>query len=216
MVIMSNSEQPQEPGKALYQRDKTAQEPKVSVDTETKPKPKPKLRKAFVPKKLVKITDKPQEYRTRHIRVSTLESANIFRQALIDFQKELASEPIDDPDKLFHDQTKVENYFIRIAKKYSTCSTKVLGGDLDWVYKGMNIQPAATFGGLEMKKEGIVTSELIDAITQSEKYVIPEPIKTKLGYHIILSCETRDRVEKEKPKMPLQPKSAPAGTNIPT
>ena len=213
---MSNSEQPQEPEKALYQRDKTAQEPKVSVDTETKPKPKPKLRKAFVPKKLVKITDKPQEYRTRHIRVSTLESANIFRQALIDFQKELASEPIDDPDKPFHDQTKVENYFIRIAKKYSTCSTKVLGGDLDWVYKGMNIQPAATFGGLEMKKEGIVPSVLIDAITQSEKYIIPEPIKTKLGYHIILSCETRDRVEKEKPKMPLQPKSAPAGTNIPT
>ena len=213
---MSNSEQPREADQTLYQRDKTAKEPKVSVDTETKPKPKPKLRKAFVPKKLVKITDKPQEYRTRHIRVSTLESANIFRQALIDFQKELASEPIDDPDKPFHDQTKVENYFIRIAKKYSTCSTKVLGGDLDWVYKGMNIQPAATFGGLEMKKEGIVTSELIDAITQSEKYVIPEPIKTKLGYHIILSCETRDRVEKEKPKMPLQPKSAPAGTNIPT
>ena len=213
---MSNSEQPQEPEKALYQRDKTAKEPKVSEDAETKPKPKPKLRKAFVPKKLVKITDKPQEYRTRHIRVSTLESANIFRQALVDFQKELASEPIDDPDKPFHDQTKVENYFIRIAKKYSTCSTKVLGGDLDWVYKGMNVQPAATFGGLEMKKEGIVPSVLIDAITQSEKYIIPEPIKTKLGYHIILSCETRDRVEKEKPKMPLQPKSAPAGTNIPT
>ena len=213
---MSNSEQPQEPEKALYQRDKTAQEPKVSVDTETKPKPKPKLRKAFVPKKLVKITDKPQEYRTRHIRVSTLESANIFRQALIDFQKELASEPIDDPDKPFHDQAKVENYFIRIAKKYSTCSTKVLGGDLDWVYKGMNIQSAATFGGLEMKQEGIVTSELIDAITRSEKYVIPEPIKTKLGYHIILSCENRDRVEKEKIMTQLKPKSAPAGTNIPT
>ena len=215
---MSNSEQPQEPEKALYQRDKTAKEPEVGSDPELKPKPKPKpkLRKAFVPKKLIKKTDKPQEYRTRHIRVSTLESANIFRQALVDFQKELASEPIDDPDKPFHDQTKVENYFIRIAKKYSTCSTKVLGGDLDWVYKGMNIQPAATFGGLEMKKEGIVTSELIDAITQSEKYVIPEPIKTKLGYHIILSCETRDRVEKEKPKMAVQPKSAPAGTNIPT
>ena len=114
---MSNSEQPREADQTLYQRDKTAKEPKVSVDTQTKPKPKPKLRKAFVPKKLVKITDKPQEYRTRHIRVSTLESANIFRQALVDFQKELASEPIDDPDKPFHDQTKVENYFIRIAKK---------------------------------------------------------------------------------------------------
>ena len=30
---MSNSEQPQEPKKALYERDKTAKEPKVSVDT---------------------------------------------------------------------------------------------------------------------------------------------------------------------------------------
>jgi len=213
---MSNSEQPQEPKKALYQRDKTAKEPEVGSDPELKPKPKPKLRKAFVPKKLIKKTDKPQEYHTRHIRVSTLESANIIRQALVDFQKELASEPIDDPDKPFHDQTKVENYFIRIAKKYSTCSTKVLGGDLDWVYKGMNIQPAATFGGLEMKKEGIVSSELIDAITQSEKHVIPEPIKTKLGYHIILSCENRDRVEKEKIMAPPKPKAAPAGTSIPT
>ena len=213
---MSNSEQPQEPKKALYQRDKTAKEPEVGSDPELKPKPKPKLRKAFVPKKLIKKTDKPQEYRARHIRVSTLESASIFRQALVDFQKELASEPIEDPDKPFHYQAKVENYFIRIAKKYSTCSTKLLGGDLDWVYKGMNIQPAATFGGLEMKKEGTVTSELIDVITQSEKYVIPEPIKTKLGYHIILSCENRDRVEKEKIITQPKPKSAPAGTNIPT
>jgi parvulin-like peptidyl-prolyl isomerase len=213
---MSKSEQPHEPEESPHQRDKTAKEPKVSVDTETKPKPKPKLRKAFVPKKLVKTTDKPQEYRARHIRVSTLESANIFRQALVDFQKELASEPIEDPDKPFHDQAKVENYFGRIAKKYSTCSTKFLGGDLDWVYKGMNVQPAATFGGQEMKQEQKVTLELIDAITQLEKYVIPEPIKTKLGYHIILSCENRDRVEKEKIITQPKPKSAPAGTNIPT
>jgi len=213
---MSNSEQPQEPDKALYQRDKTAKEPKTEVEAEIKPRPKPKIRKAFVPKKLVKKTDKPQEYRARHIRVSTLKSATIFRQALVEFQKELASEPIDDPDKPFHDQEKLENYFIRIAKKYSTCSTKFLGGDLDWVYKGMNVQPAATFGGQEMKQEQKVTLELIDAITQLEKYVIPEPIKTKLGYHIILSCENRDRVEKEKIITQPKPKSAPAGTNIPT
>jgi parvulin-like peptidyl-prolyl isomerase len=215
---MSKSEQPHEPEESPHQRDKTAKEPKVSVDTETKPKPKPKpkLRKAFVPKKLVKTTDKPQEYRARHIRVSTLESANIFRQALVDFQKELASEPIEDPDKPFHDQAKVENYFGRIAKKYSTCPTKLLGGDLDWVYKGMNVQPAVTFGGQEIKQEQKVTLELIDAITQLEKYVIPEPIKTKLGYHIILSCENRDRVEKEKIITQPKPKSAPAGTNIPT
>ena len=199
---MSKSEQPHEPEESPHQRDKTAKEPKVSVDTETKPKPK--LRKAFVPKKLVKTTDKPQEYRARQIRVSTLESANIFRQALIDFQKELASEPINDADKVFHDQEKLENYFIRIAKKYSTCQTRALGGDLGWICKGMNAQ------------EEMITPELIDAITQSEKHIIPVPIKTKLGCHVILLCETRDRVEKEKPKMPVQPKSAPAGTNIPT
>ena len=201
---MSNSEQPQEPEKALYQRDKTAKEPKVSVDTQTKPKPKPKLRKAFVPKKLVKTTDKPQEYRVRQIRVSTLESANIFRQTLIDFQKELVSEPINDPDKVFHDQEKLENYFIRIAKKYSTCQTRALGGDLGWICKRMNAQ------------EEMITPELIDAITQSEKHIIPVPIKTKLGCHVILLCENRDRVEKEKLKMTLKPQSAPAGTNIPT
>jgi parvulin-like peptidyl-prolyl isomerase len=203
---MSNSEQPREADQTHYQRDKTAKEPKVNADTETKPKPKPKpkLRKAFVPKKLVKIIDKPQEYRARQIRVSTLKSANIFRQTLIDFQKELASEPINDPDKVFHDQEKLENYFIRIAKKYSTCQTRALGGDLGWIYKGMNVQ------------EEMITPELIDAITQSEKYVIPEPIKTKLGYHIILSCENRDRVEKEKIMTQPKPKSAPAGTNIPT
>jgi len=201
---MSNSEQPQEADQTLYQRDKTAKDPKVNVDTQTKPKPKPKLRKAFVPKKLVKITDKPQEYRARQIRVSTLESANIFRQTLIDFQKELASEPINDPDKDFHDQEKLENYFIRIAKKYSTCPSRALGGDLGWIYKGMNAQ-------VEM-----ITPELIDGITQSEKHIIPVPIKTNLGCHVILLCETQDRVEKEKPKMTLKPKSAPAGTNIPT
>jgi hypothetical protein len=57
---------------------------------------------------------------------------------------------------------------------------------------------------------------LIDAITQLEKYIIPEPIKTKLGYHIILSCENRDRVEKEIIKVQPKPKASPAGTNIPT
>ena len=64
--------------------------------------------------------------------------------------------------------------------------------------------------------EEITTVELIDTIIQTEKYVIPKPVKTRLGYHIILVCEGRDKVEKEKPKAPLKPKTAPAGTNIPT
>lgn len=202
---MTDSSQPKEPEKATYQRDKTAKELVVSnSEAETKPKPKPKPRKAFIPKKLVKKSDKPQEYRVRQIRVSSLESANIFRQSIIDYQNELNSELQEDPDKIFHDREKVEKYFARIAKKYSICSTRVLGGDLDWVYKGMNIQ------------EGIMTLELINTIAQSDKHVIPEAIKTRLGYHIILVCDNRDRIEKEKPKAPIKPKMAPAGTNIPT
>jgi len=204
---MSDSQQPQEPKKTIYQRNKTAKDPSTS-DTEVinkpKSKPKPKPRKAFVPKKLVKISDKPQECRVRQIRVSTLESANLFRQALIDFQNELNSELSEDPDKPFHDREKVEKYFVRIAKKYSTCSTRVLGGDLDWIYKGMNVE------------EEIMTQELINTIIQTEKHSIPEPVKTRLGYHIILVCENRDRIEKEKPKTILKPKASPAGTNIPT
>ena len=72
------------------------------------------------------------------------------------------------------------------------------------------------FGAMEVKNEEKVTSELVDVIIMSEKFAIPEPIKTKLGYHIILSCENRDRVEKEKPQTLLKPQAAPAGTNIPT
>ena len=178
--------------------------PQKRIVQKPKPKPKPKPRKAFVPKKLVKVSDKPQEYRVRHIRVSTVESANLFRKALLDFQNELNSELLEDPDKAFHDREKVEKYFIRIAKKYSTCSTRALGGDLDWIYKGMNVQ------------EEIMTLELINTIIQTEKHAIPEPVKTRLGYHIILVCESRDRIEKEKPKTPLKPRVAPAGTNIPT
>jgi len=204
---MPDSQQPQEPNQTIHQRDKTAKEPLTSnkeAEAKPKPKPKPKPRKAFVPKKLVKTSDKPQEYRVRHIRVSTLESANLFHQTLVDFQNELNSELLEDPDKPFHDREKVENYFARIAKKYSICSTRVLGGDLDWIYKGMNVQ------------EEIMTLELIHTVIQTEKHVIPEPVKTKLGYHIILVCDNRDRIEKEKPKTPLKPKAAPTGTNIPT
>jgi len=202
---MSDSQQPKEPEKTTYQRNKTAKEPApAGTDTEIKAKPKPKPRKAFVPKKLIKTTGKLQEYRVRHIRVSTLESANLFRQTLLDFQNELGAEPMEDPDKPFHDQEKVENYFSRIAKKYSICATRAIGGDLDWIYKGMNIH------------EQVITMELIGVIIQTEKHAIPEPIKTKLGYHIILVCENRDRIEKEKPATPPKPRTAPAGTNIPT
>ncbi|KMP12308.1 hypothetical protein UR09_01515 [Candidatus Nitromaritima sp. SCGC AAA799-A02] len=202
---MSDSQSPQEPEETIYQRDKTAKEPVKPEDAaKPKPRPKPKLRKAFVPKKLVKQSDKPQEYRVRNIRLSSLESANLFRQAIIDFQQELAGEQVEDPDKFFHDREKVENYFARIAKKYSICSSKGLGGDLDWVYAGMNLE------------EGIMTQDLLDAILKTEKHVIPEPIKTRLGYHLILVCENRDRVEEEKPKEAPQPKTPPAGTNIPT
>ena len=200
---MTGSESPEEADKSINQRDKTAKEPVKSEDA-PKAKPKPKPRKLFVPKKLVRKSDKPQEYRVRNIRVSTLDTANLFRQTLLDFQVELTAKPMDNPDKLFHDREKLENYFSRIAKKYSICSTRKLGGDMGWVYEGMKIQ------------EEVMTKDLMSTVLNTEKYIISEPVRTRLGYHLILVCEQRDQVKEEKFSDPLKPKTPPPETNIPT
>ena len=138
---MTKKEFPEEAEKTIYQRDKTAKEP-VPDKEPPKPaaKPKVKPRKVFVPKKMVAKTNKPMEYRVRHILVSSLEAAQLFRQSILDFQKELADQPLDDPDKEFHDREKIERFFSRLAKKYSICPTKALGGGLDWIHKGMEIK----------------------------------------------------------------------------
>jgi len=52
----------------------------------------------------------------------------MIRQTLLEFQKELEDKPADDPDKEFHDREKMEKFFARLAKKYSSCMTKRLGG----------------------------------------------------------------------------------------
>ncbi len=200
---MAGSEFSEEADKPIYQRDKAAKEPVKSEDA-PKAKPKPKPRKPFVPKKLVRKSDKPQEYRVRNIRVSTLDTANLFRQILLDFQLELAAEPVNDPDKLFHDREKLENYFSRIAKKYSICSTRKLGGNMGWIYEGMKVQ------------EEIITKDLVNTVLNTEKHIISEPIQTRLGYHLILVCEQRDQVKEEKSSAPLKPKVPPPETNIPT
>ena len=62
------SEQPKESEKTIYQRDKTAKEPKTVSDTPKQPvKPKPKIKKVFVPKKTTFTTDKPMELSLIHI-----------------------------------------------------------------------------------------------------------------------------------------------------
>ena len=182
------SEQPKESEKTIYQRDKTAKEPKTVSDTPKKPvKPKPKIKKVFVPKKTTFTTDKPMEHRVRNIRLTSKESAKMIWEILIDFQNDLAKAEMDDPDKPFHDWEKVEKFFIRLAKKYSICQSKKLGGDLGWVYRDMTLP------------EQIITSELVDEIMKLEKFIIPDPIKSNLGFHILMICESQIHTPKEKP-----------------
>ena len=200
---MAGSKFPEKADKSISQRDKAAKEPVKSEDA-PKAKPKPKPRKPFVPKKLVRKSDKPQGYRVRNIRVSTLDTANLFRQTLLDFQRELAAKPMNNPDKVFHDREKLENYFSRIAKKYSICSTRKLGGSMGWLYEGMKVQ------------EEIMTKDLVSAVLNTEKYIISEPIRTRLGYHLILVCEQRDQVKEEKSCDPLKSKTPPPETSTPT
>ena len=178
---MTEKDQPQEPEKTVYQRDKTAPEPKVAdrPEGEAPKKPVIKPRKVFQAKKVKIQTKKPLEHRVRHILVSSDEAANLIRQTIIDFQKELADEPTDDPDKEFQDYEKIEKFFARLAKKYSVCSSKAVGGDLEWIYPKMP------------EIEGILTKDLRDAILKCEKFMIPEPIPSKYGRHIVLVCETQ-------------------------
>jgi len=143
--------------------------------------PKPpaiKPRKAFVAKKIMAPTDKPMENRVRHIRLSSKESAELFWQTTKDFQNELAAQQTDDPDKEFADREKVEFFFARLAKKYSTCPSRALGGELGWISPGMN-------------KQENIPPELIESVANCLKFVIPEPISTPLGFHIVLVCESR-------------------------
>jgi parvulin-like peptidyl-prolyl isomerase len=178
---MTDKEQPQEPEKTVYQRDKTAPEPKVPTCPEDEPPKRPviKPRKVFQAKKVKIQTKKPLEHRVRHIRVSSVDAANLIRQTVVDFQNELAAEPTDDPDKEYQDYEKIEKFFARLAKKYSVCPSKAVGGDLEWIYPKMP------------EMEGIFTSDLRDAILNCEKFVIPEPIETQFGHHIVLVCETQ-------------------------
>ena len=178
---MSDKEQPQEPEKTVYQRDKTAPEPKVPdrPEGEAPKKPVIKPRKVFQPKKVKIQTKKPLEHRVRHIRLSSLEAAKLIRQTIVDFQMELANEPTDDPDKEYQDYEKIEKFFARLARKYSICSSKAVGGDLEWIYPKMP------------EIEGTLTKDLRDEILKCEKFMIPEPIQSKYGYHIVLVCETQ-------------------------
>ena len=182
------SEQPKESEKTIYQRDKTAKEPKNVSDTPKQPvKPKPKIKKVFVPKKTTFTTDKPMEHRVRNIRLTSKESAKMIWEILIDFQNDLAKAEMDDPDKPFRDWEKVEKFFVRLAKKYSICQSKKIGGDLGWVYRDMTLP------------EQIITSELVDKIMKLEKFIIPDPIKSNLGFHILMICESQIHTPKEKP-----------------
>tara|TARA_B100001123_G_scaffold343073_1_gene389477 strand:- start:987 stop:1565 length:579 start_codon:yes stop_codon:yes gene_type:complete len=182
------ADQPKEPEKTIYQRDKTAKEPQAVSDTpKVQAKPKPKIKKVFVPKKTTFTTDKPMEHRVRNIRLTSKESAKMIWDILIDFQNDLAKEEMDDPDKPFNDWGKVEKFFTRLSKKYSICQSKKLGGDLGWVYRGMGLP------------ENIITTELVEEIMKLEKFILPEPIQSKLGFHLLMICESQVHTPREKP-----------------
>jgi PPIC-type peptidyl-prolyl cis-trans isomerase-like protein len=199
---MSEEKYPKESEKTVYQRDKTAKEPVQPADAPKPPvRPKIKPKKVFVAKKQVLKTNKPMEHRVRHIRLSSMEAAQLVRQTLIDFQKELAEQPAEDPDKEFHDREKMEKFFIRLAKKYSSCTTKGLGGDLGWIYKGMKITNA------------IMTQSLVDVFMETEKYIVPEPVKSKLGIHLLLICESQIHVPREKDTSGNKSQSLPGVPN---
>ena len=105
---------------------------------------------------------------------------------LIHYQNEFSQQEMDDPDKSFHDWEKIEKFFIRLAKKYSACMSKNLGGSLGWIYQGMEITPQT------------IDQELSISVFKSEKFKIQELIKTYLGVHIFIVCESQVHTPREK------------------
>ena len=156
-------------------------------------KPVIKPRKKFVPKKKMFKSDKPMEYRVRHIRLATLQAAQLVRQTILEYQNELAEKPMDDPDKEFADQDKVEKFFARLAKKYSACPTRSLGGNLDWVHNHQAVTEG-TYADEHIKAQiesSVLTRELVGEIMKCERQKISGPIKSSLGFHIVLVCEVQ-------------------------
>ncbi|NIQ04104.1 MAG: hypothetical protein GWM98_30155 [Nitrospinaceae bacterium] len=176
---MADKEYPEEAETPVYQRDKTAKEPVRKTEPPKKPAPKVKPKKVFVPKKAKLPSDKPMDYRVRHLRTASRDAADLLRQTLQDFKKDLEAQPTDDPDKEFTDREKVDAFFSRLAKKYSNCSSRGLGGELGWVHRDMT------------PNDDLLPGDLIEGIMNSEPYTVPEAIQTRLGYHLIYIAETR-------------------------
>ena len=80
----------------------------------------------------------------------------------------------------------------------------MLGGELGWIHKGMKFT------------EEIMTEEMIDEIFKMEKHTISQPLRTQLGYHLMLICESRIHTPKAVEDKPEGPVAPPQGTNIPT
>ena len=166
------------------------------VPGEAKLKPVIKPRKKFIPKKKVFKSDKKMEFRVRHIRLTSLETAKLILQTIVDYQSDLAEKPMDDPDKEFIDQEKVERFFAKLAKKYSACPTRNLGGDLDWIHNH-EVDSEASLIDTQIKAEiegSVLTEELVEDIMKCERNKILGPIKSALGFHVVLVCESRFHV----------------------
>ena len=166
--------------------------------TTSRKRPAVKPRKKFVVKKQVFKSEKPLEHRVRHIRLSSLKAAKLIRQTIVDFQKDLAAQPMVDVDKEILDQEKTEKFFGRLAKKYSACPSRASDGDLGWVHRsedspemGIKTVEKSDFMEFLPQYEKSLSKELIKAIMSCEKHRIPEPVETQAGFHIILVCETR-------------------------
>ncbi len=178
--------------------DEEAQKDSKEVPAPAKKRPPIKPRKKFVAKKQVFKSDKPMEHRVRHIRLSSLEAAQLIRQTMVDFQKELAAQPMVDVDKEIMDLEKTEKFFGRLAKKYSACPSRASGGDLGWIHKPEEIADAgiktvekSDFMEFLPQYEKSLTKELVEGVMACGNQKIPEPIETPAGFHVVLICESR-------------------------
>jgi peptidyl-prolyl cis-trans isomerase C len=76
----------------------------------------------------------------------------------------------------------LDNAFVAAAKKYSTCPSKMSGGDIGF-----------------FPRKDVVVEPFARAAFALEPFQISEPVKTEFGYHLILVTE-RKEAKTERPR----------------
>ena len=113
------------------------------------------------------------QIQVRHIQVADQKVANLLLETIGEVKPGVAQVQL----------------LMRLAKKYSSCSSKNDGGNLGWIEMGWNPEdPRSPRGGFKKLKNGELHDIISDAVEKNEIHQgkVFGPAQTNQGYHVII------------------------------